>query len=385
MPKRKMPNPNEAVTPSPIEEALKEQERLLAASLRSDTMSGLQSRSEQLKIEHAASLTKAKADLLEAQRRVKVAEQDQTEGIIGKKERMFSVIGGEIIPDPDGDYLFSEALKYAAVKREKREKEGPTYFVQDPATGKFSEVSGPVIIPQPSQPLIYKVDGVTGEVAQLQPGEPIVIKQPPPPSQPQPGWVLVDGKLQEVKPGVPTIIQLAAPTQPATGKSWIMQLDGTLEEYEPGKPIVFKQPAPTQTSPPIAQIIGLDGKPVQLTKEGFDMQIRWIESEAKIKKEERMQDSIVGLLDKLKENVVPGVKALERVAKMREQQTTPQQPAAPQEQVLSLKCKTCNETSTATLRAVQKVGNKFQCAYCGLMNDVVFEPQAPPAGPEGPK
>lgn len=190
-----------------------------------------------------------------------------------------------------------------------------------------------------------------------------------------------DGHLQEVKPGWPVIIQQPAQQQAAPPKSYMIKPDGSVEEVEPGKPIVIQQPAPLAPyqAPPY-QIIGPDGKPVSMTKEQLDMQMRWWEFEHKVSREDATQKALIGVIDEVKKHAGTAIKAGDRAIRLREKRG-PAQPATPQEQVVTLECDSCHEKSTVLLRAIRRAGNRFQCASCGEMNQVVFEGEETPAPP----
>ena len=386
-----MQNPNEDPPPSPIDEAVRDQERYLAEGIKQDTREGIKSRSEQYKLEQAALAAKAKADLLEQNRRIAEMEEGKGEPKT-KRDRMFSVINGEVIPDPEGEWFLTEALKVAA---NQKESSGPVYYMMNPETGQYSAVGpGPVIIPQPTPPVIYQVDSTTGEVEELQPGRPIVVK-PPPPNQ-QKNWMVKpnpDGTMsvEEVESGKPVIIQPPAPPSAPTGKSWMIKpnLDGSwvTEEVEPGKPIVIQPPAPpvSPSQPSVFQLYDRQGNPVQWTKEALKVQMEYGEYESKIKREEETHNAVIGAINEVKKHAGTFIKGIERAANIKEKRTSTQPTAQPQEEILTFLCDNhnCKGPNKVALRALQNAGGQFQCAHCGVMNQVSFGEQPAPAQPEG--
>ena len=368
-----------------MDEAVEDQEKFLAEGIKQDTREVIKSRSEQYKLDQAASTARAKADLLEQNRRIAEMEEGKGEPKT-KRDRMFSVISGEVIPDPEGEWFLTEALKVAANQKEGK---GPVYYMMNPETGQYSAVGpGPVIIPQPTPPVIYQVDSTTGEVEELQPGHPIVVK--PPPLNQQKNWLVKpnpDGTMSvdEMEPGKPTIIQSPAPAQSPAGKSWMIKPnpDGIwgMEEVEAGKPIIFQPPAPPAlpSQPQIFSIIGPDGKPAHLTRESLEVQVQWDEHTSKIKRDEGVYNAVIGVLGEAKKHIGTLAKGIDRSAKIKGKresaQPAPQSPPQIQEPVATFYCDNpdCGGLNNITVRALKSQGGQVPCSHCGFMNDVTVQ------------
>jgi len=250
LPKRGQ-NEKETKAPSPLDEAMMEQERLLATEIKNDTYGAAKVRSEQLLTEQQAKLAESQARLVEAKRRI--ADVESGDGKPKSRKTGFVAIGGEVFQDPESDLTLSEALQLAASQKQNK---SPSFFVQNPETGEFVEVSGPVVLHQPSPPKILKVDQ-DGQVAEVTPGHPIVVQQKR--AEQPPAWVYANGQLKRLEPGEPLVV-----TPPPTRQIVMISPDGSVQEVDPNKPIVIRQSAPVPATQPVlpVQPTDMEGNPI---------------------------------------------------------------------------------------------------------------------------
>lgn len=326
-------------TSSPLDAAVRDQEEILAASIRQDTGDSLKLRSETIKLEQEAKLAEIQSRLVKAKKEVKDMADDD-EKVKAKPKRTYTAIGGEVFRDDESDLPLSEALQLAAHQREIK---GPAYFVQNEETGKFEPIAGPAIVKQPTPAIIYAVDNETGEVKQMQPGEPVVVKQAPHQAPSSVVWVYDQaGQLQrmEVKPGEPVMLPPPAPRQQSQAIVVVDPATGVVQHIPPGEPIIVKQSAPQQTSMvDLSKLLpGADG---QIP---FRDSLEWFKTIQTMRHEDEMHKAKLGLVETAKEEFP---RALRAYTRSKEQTAEPpQQGNAPQ---------------------LQAAMNYRQCSACGMV------------------
>ena len=253
------------------------------------------------------------------------------------ERRKFSVSpDGQIVLDPDGDFIFKEALQYAA---QLRGGNAPAYYYQDPQSGDFKEAKGPTFIQASSPPQVWMVNQA-GEVKQVQPGEPIVVKQsaPPPDTGPKVG-----------------------------GKSWVVKPDGEVVEHEPGKPIVITMPA---QSPNLFHLVDKEGNPVQLTQEALNMQTGLWRTIDENRREEEMHQAKVGLVKEVQANLGDAIGAGRDVArsfKDKKKGKVPPgkgEPGEPGPEEISVDCAWCGVTNIVAIDT-----KAFNCSACNKVTE----------------
>jgi len=267
------------------------------------------------------------------------ASKELTSEIEGKKKtedgaRFTVTEDGKIIPDEDDKLTFNQALLLSATQGK---REGPLYYYQDPESGEYKEAKGPVVLRQESPPQIWQVDANSGEVTQLKPGQPVVVK-------PQP---------QQAKPYV---VRIGADGQVTTE-----------EVADPGKPIIIMPPQ--ATAPSVFNLEGLDGKPLKLTKEAWEMQSSIWDAQLKAKHANERHGALMGMVSRVNDDLIPRAsRAIDRMMaeekkKPKTVETSTQQP---QQFSRTYNCPKCKATIGITPETWAQIEEGFGlvCPNC---------------------
>ena len=167
------------------------------------------------------------------------------------------------------------------------------------------------------------------------------------PPQPPPGYYVDgEGNLQELKPGQPIVVKQVT-REP--GKTYILNSAGQLEEHEPGKPIIIQmQPTPGSNMPPMVPfpVMGSDGEPVY-DKDGkpvyanLEPMMKYMGFQNEQRRADERHSMLMGVGQQVRENIPDGIKAiLEATQEARDERKTgsgSKQAAAPQQ----FKCGDC--------------------------------------------
>jgi len=213
------------------------------------------------RMEHEARAYRREGEMEEEREEVEKVEERKEE----KKERRFSVVNGQVFLDEEGDFTLKEAIMVAATQRQ--------------------QVKG----------YILKPDGTKEEVE----GTPVpVIMEKKTPSEIY--FIDQEGNLKQMKSGEPIVIPRQEP------KSYVVMPDGTIEEREPGKPIVIKIEKERDRSPlpPVFEVRDKDGNPIAMD---FSTMMKWLEFQDKRKYEEEKHEGLKGLVQAVREELIPRV------------------------------------------------------------------------------
>ena len=129
-----------------------------------------------------------------------------------------------------------------------------------------------------------------------------------------PGFIIEDGEVRQLKPGDPIVVKRTL-REPA--KTYFINSKGELEEQEAGKPIIIRLEQPGgsggQMMPfPAMQrdgspIVDKEGKPVYVDMEP---QLRWLSFQNDQRRADGRHDALMGLVKTVRENLGDGVAAL---------------------------------------------------------------------------
>ena len=165
---------------------------------------------------------------------------------------------------------------------------------------------------------------VVEEVAE---GKPTVIATPGPGNiNPSPSFLIDgEGNVTEVPPGRPIVIKQATPTTLSPpGKTYLVRQTAegfVTEEYEAGKPIIINAPAPGSNLPPMLPfpVIGSDGQPVY-DKDGkpvyanIEPMMKWMGFQSEQRREDERHQMLMGLGQTVRENIPDGIQAILKTA-----------------------------------------------------------------------
>jgi len=292
------------------------------------------------------------------------------------------------VVDEDGEYTYKDALLVSASIKGKGGQydeainlikavktvasegqpplaEKPKEFYVDPETGiiirdpdngehTLSEARAISYSMRKDQPRTAQFIDEDGNVKEVPPGQPIVIKKEA--SPPVTYFVDDNGQLKQVKPGEPIVVKQRPSSPP--GKTLVVRQtpEGMItEEYELGKPIIINAPAsPGSNMPPIMPfpVMGSDGQPVY-DKEGkpvyanIEPMMKWMGFQSDQKRADERHGALMGLVQAVRENLGDGVAAIKAAAEESKRGTG-----------------TGAKTSTQTSPPQQQA---FKCGDCGMM------------------
>jgi len=132
-------------------------------------------------------------------------------------------------------------------------------------------------------------------------------------------FVVDEGEVRELKPGEPIVIKK---TLREPGKTYFLNENNELVEQEAGKPLVIKiqQPAPSGGSQMLPfPAMGRDGGPVY-DKDGkpvyvdIEPQLKWLNFQNEQRRADGRHDALLGLVKTVRENFGDGVSALRAAA-----------------------------------------------------------------------
>lgn len=204
----------------------------------------------------------------EAKKGESKAEEAKKDGV-GKRDYILNegyqpVYVGEKLGDLDKNEAFELSRSWAAAKA-RGGQNATAGSMADEVTkvfGAFKELMG-----DKAQGKSYIVrPGEEGlQVEEIETNRPMVISQPQWGKQSPPYFVDSEGNTHEVQPGQPIIIKQPAPqiNQPPGIQYLIDKASGQITQVQPGQPIVIQSaPAQSQMSP--IQVMDKDGKPMVL-------------------------------------------------------------------------------------------------------------------------
>jgi len=312
---------------------------------------------------------KAEAERVEAERALHTAGEVKTGvSLANPKRYLVDPETGKIdVADEDGEYTYKDALLVSASikgktghyddaltlieaakklisagspKTEERKKEfyveqETGVIVKDPENGEYTLAEARTISQSMRKaanlpPANYYVDP-DGNVHQLQPGQPVVVKQR---------------------------------TEPSAQKIFLIDQKGNLQESEAGKPIVVRvEPAPTSNMPPMypfpamgsdgKPILGSDGKPVYVDIEPM---LKWLGFQDERRRADERHNALMGLTQTIRENLPLGIEAFQRAV-------SEVGGKAPESAVQQYECSSCH--TRFTLPREPGENEKVICPKCG--------------------
>ncbi|MBA7464959.1 hypothetical protein ES707_00117 [subsurface metagenome] len=164
-------------------------------------------------------------------------------------------------------------------------------------------------------------------VEEVEEGKPTLISTPGRNTNPSPSFLIdSQGNVEEIAPGHPVVIKQAAPPASSPGKTYLVRQtpEGMVtEEFDVGKPIIINAPAPAPGAslPPMLPfpVIGDDGQPVY-DKDGkpvyanIEPMMKWMGFQSEQKRADERHQALMGLAKTARENLGDGVAALKAAA-----------------------------------------------------------------------
>lgn len=144
-------------------------------------------------------------------------------------------------------------------------------------------------------------------------------------TNPPSSWFIgADGELQEITPGKPVVIKQAAPAQTQPAKTYLLRQTAegyVTEEVEAGKPIIINTPQPASSGMPMLPfpVIGSDGQPVfdndgKPVYANIEPMLKYLEFQGDQKRADERHQMLMGLGQVVRDNVSDGVAALKLAA-----------------------------------------------------------------------
>ena len=176
----------------------------------------------------------------------------------------------------------------------------------------------------PSKSYVVTQGEEGAEIQEVEAGKPLILNQV---GGTKPGTTyLVDneGQLKEMQPGEPIVIRQQAPPVPQAKTYVVRQTpEGIItEEYDPSHPIILNNPSPGDGMLPGGlpfPVFGGDGKPVY-DAEGrpvyadIEPTMKWLKFQNEQRREDERHGSLMGIGKTVRENLGDGIMALKRAA-----------------------------------------------------------------------
>ncbi|MBA7663611.1 hypothetical protein ES703_71656 [subsurface metagenome] len=255
----------------------------------------------------------------------------------GKGDRLdYIVEGNDILQVGEGlgMFTFRQALQVVAAKR------GTAPPSQTSGLGTFKDFADAVSTLNPNKPITLEdVVTLANMVNESRGGGNV---QAPPGS-----FVDGEGEVHELKPGQPIVIKKVV-REP--GKTYLLNPDGELEEHEPGKPIIIKlQPPGSGSNPPGMMpfpVFGSDGQPAY-DKDGkpiyanLEPMMKYMGFQSEQRRAEERHNTLMGLAKTVRENFGDGIAALKATAEGIKGGPGAKAPESKQEQPQVFECADC--------------------------------------------
>ena len=164
-------------------------------------------------------------------------------------------------------------------------------------------------------------------VQEVETGSPLVIPQSGG-SKPGPTYVVnqADGSVKPLNPGEPIVLKQPAPIPQKAYVVRQTEQGAALEEHDLGKPIIINASPPSSNTPPMLPfpVMGSDGKPVtgqdgQPVYANLEPMLKWLGFQSEQKRADERHQTMMGLAQTIKENLPVGIEAFSRaVAEVKE-------------------------------------------------------------------
>ncbi|MBW2560505.1 MAG: hypothetical protein JRE40_06575, partial [Deltaproteobacteria bacterium] len=180
------------------------------------------------------------------------------------------------------------------------------------------EEGKPLVVPgsNPSPGKTYYVNP-QGEVQEVQPGEPIVIRQAAQPA-PQPAksfYVDPQGNVRELQPGEPIVVRQVA--QEPSPRTILIRPDGSTQEVSPGQPIIIERgTTPPEGTLPL-QLTDDEGKPLASIRMPLSQFFNYQKETARMRQDEEKHQATLGILGEIRKNIPQAVRAIDTFARTR--------------------------------------------------------------------
>lgn len=232
-------------------------------------------------------------------------------GESGKGVRLdYIVEGNDILQVGEGlgMFTFRQALQVVAAKR------GTAPQPQSSGLGTFKDFADAVSALNPNKPLT--VEDILTIINTVTESRGAGGEQPPP------GYYIDEGEVKQLKPGEPIVIKKVI-REP--GKTYLLNPETSeLEEHEAGKPIIIKVQPPGGSGSDLPgmmpfPVFGSDGQPVY-DAEGkpvyanLEPMMRWMTFQGEQKRAEERHGALMGMAKTVRENLGDGVAALKAAA-----------------------------------------------------------------------
>lgn len=209
-------------------------------------------------------------------------------------------------------------------------------------------------------------EGEEGAIVQeVESGKPVVLSSPKA-SKPVTYLVNPEGVVKEMQPGEPIVIKQQA--APSSGKTFIVRQTSegiVAEEHDLGKPIIINNPAlgsgmPAMMPFPVMDgdgkpVVGQDGQPVYANLEPM---LKWLSFQGEQRRSDERHTALMGLVDTVKENLPDGIQALREAAAEARGRSTGK---TAQQQVYE--CGECHAKFSLTREPAE--GETVACPQCG--------------------
>lgn len=225
----------------------------------------------------------------------------------GTKGMDYIVEGNDIrlVGEGMGDFTFKQALQAVAAKR------GTAPQTPD-SGGTLKDLAEAVSTLNPNKPMTAQdfLD-IFNFIKETSGGD---SSQPPPGS-----YVDAEGNVKELKPGQPIVVKQVV-REP--GKTYLLDAEGELEEHDAGKPIIIKLQPPPGSNPlgmmPFP-VFGSDGQPAY-DKDGkpiyanLEPMMEYMGFQSEQRRAEERHGALMGLAKTVRENIGDGIAALKAAA-----------------------------------------------------------------------
>ncbi|MBA7700427.1 hypothetical protein ES703_109141 [subsurface metagenome] len=229
------------------------------------------------------------------------------------------------IGDGLGMFTFKQALQVVAAKRGTIPQGGPSQQWGPDELLKIVKAVQEFAPSGAAAPKSYMVtQGEEGAIVQeVESGKPVVLQQPA--SQPRPTYTVdtATGEVKELQPGQPIVVVKQPAAAPPPQKTFIVKQtpDGTtvVEEHDLGKPIIISTGAPGGVLPAMYPFpaMGADGKPMYDNAGNpiyvnVEPMIKWMGFQREQTRSDERHGAIMSLASTIKENLPIAVEAFNR-------------------------------------------------------------------------
>ena len=177
-------------------------------------------------------------------------------------------------------------------------------------------------------------------------------------------YVDPDGNVHQLQPGEPAVVKQR--TESSTPKIFLIDQKGDLQESEAGKPIIVRvEPAPGSGMPPMypfpvmdaagKPVVGQDGQPVYANLEPM---LKYLGFQGEQRRADERHTALMGLVQTAKENLPDGILALREAAAEAKGSSTGK---TAQQQVYE--CGECHSKFSLTREPAE--GETVACPKCG--------------------